>query len=140
MLGATIKKSSLSLTRHPEGEDKGLLTEEGVYQTGHHSPAWRWYYHAWLAMTAINVLLAATSIYAITTSTRCSPQTQGWDTELLDARGAIQYEERVYTGALTFDHSKGGAVRLNDGEMEFFGPPSAAIDASWEYLLQGMSS
>jgi hypothetical protein len=52
--------------------------------------------------------------------------------------GAIEYERRSYTGALTYSHDNGGVVRLNDSDMEFFGPPSASIDESWKYLLHGM--
>jgi hypothetical protein len=140
MSAETANKSSESLATQQFGEDKGLLDEESAYQATHHSTAWRWHHRGWLALTGINALLACTSIYAITTSVHCRSQTRGWDTELLDARGAIQYEERAYTGALTFDHSKGGAVRLNDAEMEFFGPPSPAIEASWHYLLHGTYS
>jgi hypothetical protein len=138
MLAATTSNSSVSLETQHFGEDKALLDDEGAFQTTNHSPAQRWSHHFWLALTGLNALLAAISIYAITASVHGRSQTQGWDTELLDARGAIQYEERAYTGALTFDGSKGGAVRLHDSEMEFFGPPSPAIDASWEYLLHGM--
>lgn len=140
MLAATSNSSSTSVESQGFGEDKGLLGEEEVCPAANYSPIRRWYHRAWIAFTGINAVLACISIYAITTSVHCASRTQGWNTELFDARRAIQYEERAYTGALTFDRSKGGATRLNDGEMEFFGPPSPAIEASWEYLLHGMCS
>ena len=89
-------------------------------------------------LTGLNILLACFSFYTIMFPERCSSQVQGWDTELADARGAIEYETRSYTGALTYSHEKKRVTRLHDGEMEFFGPPSASIDESWEYLLNGM--
>jgi hypothetical protein len=103
----------MSLEDQKFAEDNGLLDEDGLRP-------------------------ACISSYTILLPERCSSQAQGWDTELADARGAIEYERRSYTGALTYSHDKGGVTRLNDGEMEFFGPPSASIDESWKYLLHGM--
>jgi hypothetical protein len=121
-------------------EDNGLLDEDGLRPAMttklKAKPSWK--HHTWIALTGLNILLACISFYAILLPGRCNSQTQGWDTELADARGAIEYERRSYTGALTYSHDKGGVTRLNDGEMEFFGPPSARIDEAWKYLLHGI--
>ena len=127
----------MSLEAQKFDEDNSLLDEE---KTTNHKATPRWKkQHAWIALTGLNILLACTSFYTILRfSKRCSPQDiQGWDTELTDARSAIEYERRPYTGALTYSHDEGSVMRLNDSEMEFFGPPSAKIDEAWKYLLHG---
>jgi hypothetical protein len=130
----------MSLEDQKFEEDNGLLNEDGLRpaMATKHKATSRWKRHTWIALTGLNILLACISSYTILFPKRCSSQAQGWDTELADARSAIEYERRAYTGALTYSHEKGGVTRLNDGEMEFFGPPSASIDESWKYLLHGM--
>jgi len=140
MLPTASNRSSTSLESRHSNEDKGLLCEEGAYPTVNHSPIRRWYHHVWIVLTGVNLVLACITTYGIVASANCIAQPQGWNTELLDARGAVQYEERAYTGALTFDRNKGEAVRLDDSEMEFFGRPSPEIDASWQHLLHGVLS
>jgi hypothetical protein len=130
----------MSLEAQKYDEDYGLLDEDGqrpAIATKHKATS-RWKQQAWIALTGINILLACVSFYTILFPERCSSRVKGWDTELTDARGAIEYERRSYTGALTYSHDNGGVVRLNDSDMEFFGPPSASIDESWKYLLHGM--
>lgn len=65
-----------------------------------------------------------------------NPQTI-FKTDLPDARQAIQYGQRKYTGALVYDQETRRAIRLKDGPVEYFGPPSDEIDAAWEELLKG---
>lgn len=59
--------------------------------------------------------------------------------DMLDATSANQYESRVFTGALTYNKSTRRAVRLQDGPVEYFGPPTEAVDIAWEDLLHGNS-
>jgi hypothetical protein len=134
----TENKMSLGIQKFDEGN--GLLDEDGFRSatTTRHKALSRWKQQAWIAVTALNILLACISSYTILFPKGCNSQSQGWDTELADARSAIEYERRLYTGALTYSPEKGGVTRLNDGEMEFFGPPSATLDESWKYLLHGM--
>lgn len=54
-----------------------------------------------------------------------------------DARGAIEYEQRVFTGALVYDPETKRALRKKDGEREYFGVPSKEIDDAWDELLHG---
>lgn len=127
----------MSLEAQKFDEDNRLL-DEGNQTTHKATPGWK-KQHPWIALTGLNILLACISFYnIIRVPDRCSPQdVQGWDTELADARSAIEYERRSYTGALTYSHDEGSVMRLNDSEMEFFGPPSAKIDEAWKYLLHG---
>ena len=133
--------NNMSLETPKSDEANSLLDEEGQRPatTANHKATSSRKHHAWITLTALNTFLACITLYPILFHNgRCNSQVQGWDTELADARGAIQYERRSYTGALTYSHDKGGVTRLNDGEMEFFGPPSASVDEAWEYLLHGM--
>ncbi|USW58676.1 Putative mycotoxin biosynthesis protein UstYa [Septoria linicola] len=63
---------------------------------------------------------------------RCVQQT-----EMRDAWSAVEYEERFYTGALVYDAETKRVVRKADGEQEYFGPPSKALDDAWDQLLRG---
>ncbi|KAF2158524.1 hypothetical protein M409DRAFT_71591 [Zasmidium cellare ATCC 36951] len=58
------------------------------------------------------------------------------ETDLEDARRAVQYESRKFTGALLFDESSFRVYRELDAERQFFGPPSATIDDAWSDLLR----
>ena len=57
-------------------------------------------------------------------------------TDFLDARKAIQYEQRMFTGALTYDAETKHAIRLHDAPVEYFGAPSDEIDDAWATLLK----
>ena len=59
-------------------------------------------------------------------------------TDMLDARSAIQYEQRVYTGALTYDTETKRMFREQDSPTEYFGYPSQEINDAWRELLHGM--
>lgn len=61
-----------------------------------------------------------------------------FQTDLSDARRAIQYEWRTYTGALVYDSETKQAVRVKDAPVEYFGPPGNEIDAAWDELLRGI--
>lgn len=83
--------------------------------------------------------IACVTVYSNANAHNYPPRVLGWDTELYDARRAIEYEQRTYTGALTYDPEKQEIVKLDDSDLEFFGPPSKQIDDSWNYLLHGSS-
>lgn len=86
------------------------------------------------------------SLAAVITAFLCSlavniwllnrPRYGAFPTDLKDARHAIEYEVREYTGALVYDSEKKGLVRVREpGAVEYFGPPSEAVDDSWTALL-----
>lgn len=89
---------------------------------------WSWIWvatvAAFLCSIAVNIWLARRSRYG------------AFPTDMKDARRAIKYETRTYTGALIFDPEKRGLVRLQEpGVVEYFGPPSKAVDDAWHNLL-----
>lgn len=59
------------------------------------------------------------------------------NTDMTDARPSIEYEERVFTGALLYDPDTKTAIRKPDAAVEYFGPPSKEIDDAWHELLHG---
>ena len=87
----------------------------------------------------LNIIIACVTVYSNANANAHNrrPQALGWDTELHDARSAIEYEERAYTGALSYDAEKREIIKVNDSKLEFFGPPSKIIDDAWQYLLHG---
>jgi hypothetical protein len=120
-------------------EDKALIIEDTCcHNTQSHSKK-RWSVHFHALFLLLNVIIAGITIYSNANIATCQQQVHGWDTELHDARSAIEYEERAYTGALTYDYEKHQVVKVNDGGLEFFGPPSAEINDAWHYLLHGSS-
>ena len=60
-------------------------------------------------------------------------------TDFEDAKKAVEYEQRKYTGALVYDSDTKQAIRLHDAEMEYFGEPSQELDEAWYSLLKGAS-
>jgi hypothetical protein len=117
-------------------EDKALIVEDPC--CNHQSTSRkRRSIHFYVLFSLLNTIIACVTIYSnATVPSRRSPL-HGWDTELYDVRKVIEYEERAYTGALTYDAEKREIVKLNDGDLQFFGPPSAHIDDAWHYLLHG---
>lgn len=93
----------------------------------------------WVAFTCVNLMIASVSFFSYLQA-RTAFRGPFWDTDMLDARGAIQYEERKYTGALAYDYDKKEMIREADGKLEFFGPPSPEVDAAWHSLLRGKCS
>lgn len=122
-------------------EDKALMIEDPCCHNARSSSNKKSGIHYHSILLLLNIIVACTTIYFVTNSSSCRLQLElpGWDTELRDARGSIEYEERAYTGALMYDYDKKQVVKLNDSHLEFFGPPSANIDDAWHYLLHGSS-
>jgi hypothetical protein len=84
------------------------------------------------------VLLAAVALASIATNLwQWSHYQETFKTDLPDARRAIQYEQRTYTGALVYDSETVRAIRVQDAPIEYFGPPGEEIDAAWGELLKG---
>jgi hypothetical protein len=67
----------------------------------------------------LNIIFACITIYS--NATAPNRNLHGWDTELHDARKVIEYEERAYTGALTYDAERHEIVKVNDSDLQFFG-------------------
>jgi hypothetical protein len=60
-------------------------------------------------------------------------------TDFADARKAITYEERVFSGALKYNTETKDVFRdIDPSEPQYFGPPSPDVDAAWDKLLAGM--
>ena len=118
-------------------EDKAFLTENLCSGETEPSPNKRRSIRFYVLFSLLNIIIACITVYSNATAFSRHTQVPGWDTELQDARRFIEYEERAYTGALTYDAEKREIVRLNDSDLEFFGPPSASIDDAWQYLLHG---
>ena len=121
-------------------EDKALIVEDTCCHDTQFYPNKRWSVHFYVFLSLLNVLVACITIYSNANTHTCQRGIPGWDTELYDARSAIEYEERAYTGALTYDYDKHQVVKVNDSDLEFFGPPSAEINDAWHYLLHGSSN
>lgn len=128
--------TAMSFTDNENKEDVALLDEEETRQPGKwarrqtSNRQWCWW-------TTANLLLLVTfTIGNLTIWSRQRPAV--WRTDLPDARKAIEYEEREYTGALTYDPDQRKIFRLRDAETEYFGPPSPEIERAWDELLHGM--
>jgi hypothetical protein len=121
------------------GEDKALIVEDTCACNTQSPPIKKRNIHLYVLLSVLNIIIACITVWsnASANAHSCRSQTPGWDTELHDARGAIEYEERAYTGALSYDAEKHEIIRVNDSKLEFFGPPSQSIDDAWQYLLHG---
>jgi hypothetical protein len=119
-------------------EDKALIVEDTCSCNTQSPPSKKRNLRFYVLLSLLNTLIACVTVYSNATVFSRQPQVPGWDTELHDARKAVEYEEQSYTGALTYDSEKGQIVKVNDSDLEFFGPPSERIDNAWQYLLHGL--
>lgn len=61
------------------------------------------------------------------------PENGYFPTDFEDARSAIQYEKRTFTGALSYNETSKRFYRnISTEETQYFGPPSKEIDEAWE--------
>lgn len=120
-------------------EDKALIIEDTCSCNSQSPPKKKRSIHFYVLFSVLNITIACVTVYSNANAHSRRPQALGWDTELHDARSSIEYEERSYTGALTYDYEQQAVVKLNDSDFEFFGPPSTRIDDAWDYLLHGSS-
>lgn len=118
-------------------EDKALIIEDTCSCNTPSSPSKKRNIHFYVLFTLLNITIACITVYSNASAHRHPLRVSSWDTELYDARRAIEYEERSYTGALTYDCEKKEIVKLNDSDLEFFGPPSTQIDDAWDYMFHG---
>jgi hypothetical protein len=100
-------------------------------KSSHARRAFPWFLSAFLALTTL--ALAVKDIFG-------EQQLKYFSTDLPDARRSIQYEKRHYTGALSYNYDSKRVIREMDARVEYFGPPSGAIDDAWEDLLRGIST
>lgn len=93
----------------------------------------RW---SWTWMTAVCIVLTCSILTNLWLWRR--PTYGAFPTDMKDARKAIEYEVREYTGALVFDPKKGRMMRVREpGAIEYFGPPSDEVNQRWHDLLHG---
>ena len=93
----------------------------------------RW---SWTWMTAVSIALICSILTNLWLWHR--PSYGAFPTDMKDARKAIEYEVREYTGALVFDSEKGRMMRVREpGAVEYFGPPSEEVNQRWHNLLHG---
>ena len=95
----------------------------------------------WLISTIVLAgLLIASVINQFVSRSSLAPSSPRGDdallTDLPDARRAIVYERRRYTGELKFDEESKRVVRVLDSEIEYFGEPSDEIENAWETMLR----
>lgn len=118
-------------------EDKALIIEDTCSCNTQPPSNKKRNIHFYVLFSLLNITIACITVYSNANAHNHPPRVLGWDTELYDARRAIEYEKRSYTGALTYDSEKKEIIKLNDSDLEFFGPPSTQIDDAWDYLLHG---
>jgi hypothetical protein len=124
----------MPLSDHQLEEEAAFLYDETKLPNSHKRHANREHDRRLWFFTGVNLLIFVVfSTLNYTIWPRSMPL--GWSTELADARRAIEYEERTFTGALVYDAQKGRAVRLQDADVEYFGRPSPSIDSAWADLL-----
>jgi len=119
-------------------EDKALIVEDTCSCNTPSPPGNKRNLPFYILFSLLNTLIACVTVYSNATVFSRQPRLLGWGTELHDARKAIEYEEQSYTGALTYDAKKRQIIKVNDSDLEFFGPPSENIDNAWQYLLHGL--
>jgi mycotoxin biosynthesis protein UstYa len=81
------------------------------------------------------VLLISAVVMSFSAESSCSVKNSQL-TDLTAARGAITYEEQMYTGDLAWDDASKTITRLHDAPVEYFGAPSQTLDDAWASLLR----
>ena len=114
-------------------DDKSFdSSSESQYPPARH-PARPWQ----IATIVLVILSLSLSAYIFThLPPSCTDTSSFLPTDLLDARRAIEYEPRTYTGALIYDPGSKLIERLKDGDVEYVGPPSQELDDNWEALVK----
>lgn len=94
-----------------------------------------------LLLCSNTFFILATAIFAVLYTTRhdhCHYD-NGFSTDIADARPAVFYEERNFTGAWKFNSTTLQPYRDIDlSETQYFGFPSPALDDAWDDLLRGL--
>lgn len=66
-----------------------------------------------------------------------APSQGAFETDIRDAYSAVHYEQRQFTGALSYNESSKTYSRGKEAETEYFGYPSPDITKAWKELLRG---
>jgi hypothetical protein len=109
--------------------DFDTAKEEIPRSTGSYAP--------WLLVVLLSITLVAS--IGLNIKQYSDNQEALYSTYLPDAKQAVQYERRKYTGALVYDEETKRAIRVKDAPIEYFGP-SSDVDAAWDELLRGKYS
>lgn len=126
---------------HNDGEKAAFLrhqieTELGTEDQPVNTQQRRW---PWIWTWATGVKLALFCSVVVNIWLLCWPKfcNGAFPTDMKDARSAVHYERRDFTGALVFDPTKQALVRLDPDATEYFGTPGPAVDKAWRDLLHG---
>jgi hypothetical protein len=90
----------------------------------------------WMLSTAILLILLLSAVLVFSNADTICSVTVSQLTDLPAAQVAIEYEYQMYTGDLAWDNSSKSITRLHDAPVEYFGPPSQALDDAWALLLR----
>ena len=67
-----------------------------------------------------------------------SPHDPTWATDFPSARHLVRYEQRLFSGVLTWNETAQTVERrIDPSKPQYFGEPSEAIDRAWKELLHG---
>lgn len=117
-------------------EKTAFLKNEIETELGDQSQAQRTQQTRWSSWSFVVVVIALLGSLAVNIWLFYRPKYGAFPTDMKDARSAIRYETRTYTGALVWDQQKQGLARVREpGTVEYFGPPSKAVDDAWHALL-----
>ena len=118
-------------------EESGFLLNEKQCKVFREDSGHRPSKTPWIAI----LLISALALVSIATNVwQWLHRQDVFKTDFPDARRAVQYEQRTYTGALVYDSETKRAVRVQDAPVEYFGPPGDEIDAAWDELLKGLTT
>lgn len=94
----------------------------------------------WIASTISLALILGYIIIQqqVNGSSGCQAASPAFRTDTHDAHPYIFQEERVFTGALSFNETSGQVYRDIDlSQAQYFGSPNHEIDHAWDDLLRG---
>lgn len=117
-----------------EKEGSALLFEYSDDESDHHQQPSK---ISWVvvAATAAVLLLCSTALNIFLIFKTQPPG--AFETDIRDAKSAIHYEQRQFTGALSYNESSKSYYRGKEAETEYFGYPSPQITKAWKELLRG---
>ena len=114
-----------------DDKSSDILAESGYPLDRHSARPWQ------IVTIALAVLSLLLSIYIFTHLSSTCTNTPGFlPSDLPDARRAVEYEQREYTGALIYNPQSKLVERLRDSEIEYVGYPSQELDDKWEALIK----
>jgi hypothetical protein len=127
-----MTRNTMEFDDHSQGAHAFLLND--MRSDNMHSPKER---RLTMLMTLLAVV-AASSIMLNFWQYSHGNKILSWKpSDMEDARSVIRYEERMYTGALTYNETAKQIVRILDDSQQYVGPPSMEITQAWRNLLRG---